>query len=109
MKKLILASAVMLGMTWAAQAGIHISFGLSIPVPPIPVAVVGGTHCPPRPVCVAPPPVVCAPRRVVAYAAPPVVIVPPPHCYPPPGFKVRRVHGPYGYCGHNHHHHRYCR
>ncbi|HTR41773.1 MAG TPA: hypothetical protein VMH87_09185 [Pseudomonadales bacterium] len=69
--KVLLLAALVSAATLSARAGVHFSFGFSVPAP-VPVIVT-----PPVPCVVAPPaPVVYAPPAPVVYA-PPVVVAPP--------------------------------
>jgi len=97
MKKLLLLSAVLIGTASASQAGVRVSVGIGLPVPPLPNVVIGA----PAPVYVAPP--------AVVYGAP--VFYPRfgPGCYGYPAYGYRGLNYGYGYRGHSYYRGgRYC-
>ena len=86
MKKILLLSAVLLGAVTASQAGVHFSFEIPLPPPPVVVA-------PPAPVYVEPPDYYAEPPPVYA-PAPPIVVAPPVLEF---GFHDRPYYRPYSY------------
>jgi len=80
MKKLILATAVLLGAATASQAGIRFSFSIGLPAVAPMVACPAPVYTAPAPVYVTPAPVCQAPPALV-YAPPPVVYAPAPSIY----------------------------
>jgi len=96
MKKILLLSAVLLGAVTASQAGVHFSFGIPLPTPPVVIA-------PPAPAYVEPPDVYVEPPPVYA-PAPPIVVDPPVFQF---GFHDRDYYRPYRpyYYGHDRYYH----
>jgi len=96
MKKILLLSAVLLGAVTASQAGVHFSFGIPLPTPPVVIAPPARAYVQPPNVYVEPPPV---------YApAPPVVVGPPVLEF---GFHDRPYYRPYSYRPYYYGHDRY--
>src|SRR3954469_9414213 len=100
MKKILLLSAVLLGAVSASQAGVHLNFGLRLPLPPLPLPGVVIGH--PSVAVMAPAPVYADPYAygygAPVYAAPPVVVAPP---------SVYLGIGPGYYGGYGHYYHGY--
>ncbi|PWU12383.1 MAG: hypothetical protein C5B50_21525 [Verrucomicrobia bacterium] len=75
MKKLVLLIAIMFGGIAASQAGVHVGFGLTLPVPFVAPAPVYSTPAP------------CYPAPV--YSCPPAVAYSAPYCAPAPSVYFR--------------------
>jgi hypothetical protein len=107
MKKILLVTAVLLGVASTSHAGINLSIGIGLPFPPhivirpaAPVVVVEPPVCAP----VAP---VCQPVAPVVVVRPPVVYAPAPVYYAPSyrhGYYAPRDYGHYNPRGNSHSH-----
>jgi len=86
MKKLLLLSSVLMGAIPASWAGVHVSVGIGLPIPPLPRVIIS-----------APAPVVVAPAPPPCEAGPPVVVAPPPVVVAPPGYYYYPRYYPYRY------------
>src|SRR5436190_831717 len=81
MKKMLLLSAILIGVASVSQAAVRFDLGLGLPLPPLPGVVFSRPApvvvAPDPPVCETPPPVCSTPEPQAYYAPAPYVVAPP--------------------------------